>query len=670
MDDVPGESGGSPEDPAAVAELRMRRWRKVRLRSILIVLGVLVVGGFLWKFPRWALRRAHDNAIDCTNQIYRTARGTPSDCEQGGLLAVARLVPWTRKDALQEEADIASQVIEDALKLAARSDLDRVARDRHAVAVFALLAGDRPDPDLFYKTAWLMRSAGGDRVLIEHAGELDDGSSQRMALVAAIEAGDRDAVKRIAALPARGEKPYDFERARGAALCVVGDRAEGIAALERAETLFGDSGYGYLEAKLAIAACDPAHLVSIDTTWRGQLRVAQMAAGGPVGSLGDDARYSSGGALASVVALHRLGSADLDDYLELVAGSMGKVAPTTINGLSPWSILADPDDYPDTPGWADDTAARLISMADSYEPPPRRRRPDDAYEPTNSEILDAANTDPVPFLRWGALVVSLDAAVGWVRRGDLARAQASAGVAMACADHEDMARLEPFAGILVTAVLHLVGREPDAMAAIDVLSARLPAEKHDARALLVVQRVLLLLHAGKPADAWAALDPMMAVAMDNRTRIIVWWLRAATASMLGRELDVPLAPVADKIPYDKPELGLAYWWTAATRPELQVMRRWRFAGVDPGYFDNVGILPAQLYLIGKAAGTGDVELWLDVVASEETMDAQAMASARAEAARWRGDAAAAATWDQRLAAMRALATDDRSAYLLSKALEN
>ena len=57
-------------------------------------------------------------------------------------------------------------------------------------------------------------------------------------------------------------------------------------------------------------------------------------------------------------------------------------------------------------------------------------------------------------------------------------------------------------------------------------------------------------------------------------------------------------------------------------------------------------------------------MWLDAITADRVLgNPQAVMMMRAEAARWRGDAAAAATWDQRLAAMRALATDDRMAYL-------
>jgi hypothetical protein len=79
------------------------------------------------------------------------------------------------------------------------------------------------------------------------------------------------------------------------------------------------------------------------------------------------------------------------------------------------------------------------------------------------------------------------------------------------------------------------------------------------------------------------------------------------------------------------------------------------------------VLPAVLYVVGRAAGDGDVETWLDAITSTEAIDPQAMMSARAEAARWRGDAGPVKRWEQQLAAHRALATDDRTAALFDLA---
>jgi hypothetical protein len=60
-----------------------------------------------------------------------------------------------------------------------------------------------------------------------------------------------------------------------------------------------------------------------------------------------------------------------------------------------------------------------------------------------------------------------------------------------------------------------------------------------------------------------------------------------------------------------------------------------------------------------AGSPGDVELWLDAYAAVDArrVTHRAYAWSRAEAARWRGDAAAAERWAARLRALRAVAAD-------------
>jgi hypothetical protein len=114
---------------------------------------------------------------------------------------------------------------------------------------------------------------------------------------------------------------------------------------------------------------------------------------------------------------------------------------------------------------------------------------------------------------------------------------------------------------------------------------------------------------------------------------------------------------------------LAFWLAAAGADATEQARlRWTSYEDAGMLFELHAVMPAVIYVIGRAAGTGNVEAWLDAAFGASVDDPQVIASARAEAARWRGDAAAAKRWDDRLAAMRALVKDDRSAYLLRGAL--
>ncbi len=147
------------------------------------------------------------------------------------------------------------------------------------------------------------------------------------------------------------------------------------------------------------------------------------------------------------------------------------------------------------------------------------------------------------------------------------------------------------------------------------------------------------------------------------------WVRAALALRLRRPLDVDLPPAPERPgPGQAPDLTLAYWWSAATGDaRLRRARRWHASSMGYGFAGLASVLPAVLYVVGHAAGEGQVEVWLDSIATSESIDQQAMMSARAEAARWRGDRAAMKRWEQQLAAHRALATDDRTAALIDLA---
>jgi hypothetical protein len=66
-----------------------------------------------------------------------------------------------------------------------------------------------------------------------------------------------------------------------------------------------------------------------------------------------------------------------------------------------------------------------------------------------------------------------------------------------------------------------------------------------------------------------------------------------------------------------------------------------------------------------AGAPGDVEVWLDAFGALDArrFTHRAVAWARAEAARWRGDTGAAATWSGRLRALRAVAADPARAEI-------
>lgn len=637
----------------------LRAWRRI----LIAVLAVAAVA-LLWWLPRWMLATAVDRADECSWRIAESGEGAPGDCRQDDRLWLPQLAPWTRGDALRVEASIERQEQEDALQLAVRRDLDR---DEATRAALRLVRANRSEllHGSSHDVGFRLREAGADVVLVARAAQLDSASEQALALDAAVRTGDRNSMRRIAALPAGHGPSQRFEQQRGAALCALGDRRAGLAALDRAVA----DADGDLEPHIAMALCAPERRVATTPRPGASALVdnARAIGGGRAELLAGTPAHRNEPAIPAMHRLTRLEGVQARDLLPFIAPSWGGPPEPVHRMQSPWSILGSPLVHPAAPGWSDSSAARLIAIADAIRAGNAGMDPDDALE---LRVDPHAARDQAAALRRGAMLLALDAAVGWMRRGDLARARASADTAMACARHADLSRMDPPPALLAIPLLHLVGERDAALAALDALAAGAPREDPELRAEMALQRALLLAAGGSFAGAWTALDPVMKAEVEVETRTRIAWMRAALALRTRRALDVDLPRAPDRSGFaDPPERTLAYWWSAATgEPQLRRARRWRASSMGQGFEGLTSVLPAVVYVVGHAAGEREVEVWLDTITSTESIDPQAMMSARAEAARWRGDRNAAKRWEQQLAAHRELASDDRIAALFDLAL--
>ena len=604
-----------------------------------------------------------DRADECSWQIHETGDGSPGECRQDGRLWLPAMAPWTRGEARRAAAAITRQEAADALLIAVRRDLDPDEATRAALRLVAAQQNELARATHF-DVGEHLSEAGAVAVLVARAEQLDDASGRAMALDAAIQTGDRSSIQRIAALPAGKETSHRSARRRGAALCALGDREAGLAELDRAVA----GADGELEPAIATVLCDPGRRAASPKLEASPLVDYARAVGGGraelLGSSSDRDRVE----IAAMYRLTRLEGVQARDLMPVIAPSRGGLLQPAHEMRSPWSILGSARVHPAAPAWSDAAAARLVAMADAI----RAGKEKPGFDPDESLELridpDAAR-DPATALRWGAMLLALDAAVGWTRRGDLARARASADFAMACARHADLSRMEPPPALLAIPLLHLVGRRDAALAALDAGAPRAPGDDPELRADLALQRALVLAAGGAFADAWTALDPAMKAELPLETRMRIAWVRAALALRLRRALDVDLPRAPERSGFtERPERVLAYWWSAATGdPRLRRARRWKASSLGQGFEGFTSVLPAVLYVVGHAAGEGDVEVWLDAITSTESIDPQAMMSARAEAARWRGDQPSVRRWEQQLAAHRALATDDRTAALFDLA---
>jgi hypothetical protein len=631
-----------------------------RGRYVAIAVVVAVIALVLWKVPRWCIEQAEKEWVDCENELFES--GVRADCRHTGWLVLPKLLPWTRGDARKLASNMAYDHAEDQLKIAAMLDLDAAARDR-AARELVDAAHAEPAPHIVFTTSSRLRYGGAEAVLVERAADLDPGYERVLALQAALRNGDAAAVAKIAAL-APADKADQFDLAVGAVQCANGERKGGRAAMERYDaTYFKQTNAHDRDVQLFAVACDPSYMPQIDPIWKPLAGAAQAVGGGEV-----EAYVRGTAAESAVVALElaqRHGDHRVEQALVWIAPAVGDGASPREGGLSPWSVLLNGTEWPYMPAIADETAAGLIELAGKAKKPSAKEVAS-YYGDVEREVF----ANPVANLKWGAYVLEIEAAQGWARRGDAAHAQASAKQALAIVHEHDVAALHPVGPHLAISTLELAGEWDAAATELEALTASAP-ENANYRAILAVQRALAFAHAGKLAEAYTVLGPVMAKGLDERTRHAVAWLRAALALATGKTIDVRLPSAPDKLPtIAEPPVALAYWLAVAAAPaDKQALARWRAYDESSTRFELAGVLPAVYYVIGRAAGKGDVELWLDTVTASQVDDIQAIAAARAEAARWRGDAAAAKRWDERLVAERALAKDDRTAYLLRAALK-
>lgn len=214
----------------------------------------------------------------------------------------------------------------------------------------------------------------------------------------------------------------------------------------------------------------------------------------------------------------------------------------------------------------------------------------------------------------------------------------------------------------------------------DLASASPPA----VRAAALVQRAELLASLGRRDDAAAvavAADESAHRAGDPALEVHARWVRLALADAPRRlrepwPADGP-APAFRWLGFADPR---APWTSGAIEPALlSTLAAWdRALGASAERrralrYEVLALRgdgppwPVPLLdLAGRlAAGAGDVETWLDAFYAFDArhLSRRAHAWARAEAARWRGDAKAAERWTKRLDALRAVASDPARAEI-------
>jgi hypothetical protein len=208
-------------------------------------------------------------------------------------------------------------------------------------------------------------------------------------------------------------------------------------------------------------------------------------------------------------------------------------------------------------------------------------------------------------------------------------------------------------------------------------------------AVQLVQRAELLASLGRreeAARAAVAADEAAAAVADRPLSVRAQWTRAAfaTEGHALRAAAPPPIPGAQAWPWIGPMATPSSWlgadaesrdallrtlafWDGARRAPAEDRRAMRYAALVQHRGDAPRARAPYLFLAGAllGEGEGDVEVWLDAFAATDSraVGLRAYAWARAEAARFRGDGAAARKWSATYQALVKLAGGAENAEL-------
>ncbi len=694
---LPGNRGepSDEDNPFAEAERKVLRRRALTRRiaaAVAILYALYFTGAHL---PRWMFERGHKAAVDCLNEHWEHASSDPMSCvgRQRWWNWLPKLWPSTRKEALADEASSLYSGYEYVLTDAVATHPDAAARKS---AVLALLqAGNDPllpnGRSASLAHAWL--SGAFAELAATDAGIGDHGDWLNV-LQASVAVTDFDAIRRAASVVRSEKYAYDYNLQRGAWLCLLGDRKNGIAALAVADTEYRtditSARSGWLNARLAIVACGakPSEALGFDPRRVGEFEQHEMDA--LVESVDPSALDAAerhlkeeflepGDRLPFVAqALTQkkhdvLGTLALVDSHTFQGGSL-VVVPKESLQLTP-SMLLRPETglfgdqpYACDPAPLEAAAALLETTADgakeTYPPGKDKDGYDEAEASYDTHLLEMRK-HPKVYLRNAAWGMWIAASTEWARRGERDKARADVERAMKLTlENEAAARITA-----ITLFLTIGDAKRASELGQALVSGPLAADAHAAdRAIADVQLALALAAQGRfeEANEVAKTAHLLAPRLgtgDAATSLIndIAWLHAALALRVGKGDEV-LAPEPGIL-----SEALAPWLARAKLPEEQrkIARRQRVSSVIPSQL----VLPAFYYVIGKSVeGAGDVEVWLDhVFAVDMARGGRAEMAARAEAARWRSDTAAAEVWEGRDKKLRSLIHDHPTSILAAVA---
>ncbi len=612
-------------------ELGLGRRRRITWQLLVGVPLVFGWGLFAVKGPAWLVKRGETGMKECLDAAAK-AHGDPSGCRTGAGFTLGGLFPEERIRVREAEHDLLQRRAMLAFDHVIASKPDAARRDAAAVQ----LMHDAPDRASATEHA---ANAGAFAAVAK----VDLGTSSIHGRLepafAAITLGD---VATARAALARGEPAgWDGTVESAALACLLGERARGLALLRTAAAVRERlSGTPDSEVRITAQHCggavdtvgfDPYVVPSfhaVDTVcarlFDPKVQVGRRAAIGATllrettifraGVIGAFALVADGDQQASPVELLEAVASPLVHELDLDA----------MFGITPWLQRPVSENTPDyvPPAWLELAASRYARAAQlapaQLDPDKVEMSRDAAWAPR--EVLHAA------------AVLAYEFAAGYrLRRGDRAGARAA---------------LEQWRSLSPTdyrrAPLEVATGEPAAaLATLDGWqAAQQGAADHQKRELADITRVFALAATGEYAKAHA-----IAKGLHGRAGS---WLVLATAIASGAPLEGLLPKVAAKSDGASPETLLAAIEAKQPVGELGYL-----------HLDDRAVLPAVMVVIAHAAKVAgqDPGVVLDKVFASQ-MPSRTIALARAEAARWRKDPAAAQLWQRRASAIEKLFVDD------------
>lgn len=652
--------------------------RVVAAVACLVLTGVAFAGILLGASPM--LNRAQSLTLDCGIRLQdpRLEPGTHADCRNAPKwLAIPTLVPWTRDDARRtrwelDESHAMWRLRKCAVAPHSAQDVSAAANALVALDSDARVGASRIVPS---RHARLMAGVGACRELIAADAQLHEADARGIALWCALRDADFEAAKRIARVDAPIQSVqghYDLQRA--ALLCLEGDPDVAAPIFDQVQADLSRSKGIRILARAARMACGPPVPQVVDTNDARHLQAVAMSdpdhRAHLTKSLAEANDYdwhfasTHTALIAAVIAERELPHGRLRSLLagaNWVAAVSGpwQLAPDGMGGYMPASIAVYPEDLVRA-------AERLDAIAEAAAPRSVAAKPEASEERerlVELPLVPEAHNREQNFLR--------------ADPSSLFPAAADTFRLLAAAEHARLGHQQP-ARRLVLAVLE---RRPTA----DVM----------AYALSVLMRARDWTTAKEVAERVRPEESFLPVAVAS-----------AWTDMHDRKWDRVIKKL-DPTLFDSPEPELdrrrriwrearanGIWMLLAAhvglgkRPPEHVrkaFRQWIDVG-DKGLCGRNLLSggPAALFVLGAdPAGVEDVESWLDTRAPDcRHVDRDAdlgnrrpappialavYARMRQEAARYRGDAKAAAIWKKRGDTLDARRNEPVRAFLASLA---